>query len=217
HAHAEADPLHQHADAPVGQLQHAHDDPDGADGEQIFLFRILHLAVLLGHQQDHAAVGQGPVDRLDRLLSADRERHTDERVDHDVAQGQDGQLPGNLHLVVGQVRLGGAHERSPIRIGTSSPRLSGTLGKHTLRTPSDNSVLALWVFTGEEIWTTRLNLPKPRSMQWYLAALAGSARRFSPRRIRLLPLIASETSLSATPGTSNLTTSSSSVSSTSAV
>src|SRR2546428_499696 len=196
------------------KLQHPHDDAHGADVEQVLLGRLLHLAVLLRHQQDHPVVGQGLVDRPDGALAADREGHDDERIDDDVPERQDGELLRDLELILRDLQRLAAHGRSPILIviGTSSPRLSGTFGKAIFSTPSASSVLALWVLTGEEMWTTRLNLPKGRSMEWYLAPLDDSARFFSPRRMRLFPLIVRLRSLSGTPGTSNLTTSSSGVS-----
>ena len=50
--------LYQDADAPVGQLEHPHDDGHRADAIQIVLGGILVLEVLLRRQHDHAVLGQ---------------------------------------------------------------------------------------------------------------------------------------------------------------
>ena len=91
-----ADALHEDADAPVGQLQHAHDEGDRADGEEVVGPGVLVVLPLLRGEQDHAVLGQGLVHGLDRALAAHVERHDHEREDDDVPQRQDGQVVGDL-------------------------------------------------------------------------------------------------------------------------
>ena len=95
-----ADALHEHADAPVGQLQHAHDEGHRAHGVDVVGPGVLVVLPLLGGEQDHAVVGQGLVHGLDRPLAAHVERHDHEREDHDVPQGQHGQDLGDLGRLV---------------------------------------------------------------------------------------------------------------------
>jgi len=91
-----AEALHQDADAAVGQLQHAHDDGDGADAVEILFARILVLKVLLRGQHDHAVLGQRLVDGVDRLLPRYRQRNDDEREDDQILQRQNRKDVGNF-------------------------------------------------------------------------------------------------------------------------
>ena len=81
---------------PSGQLQHAHDDGHGADAVEVLLAGVLVLEVLLRRQHDDAVLGQRLVHRVDRLLPRHRQRHDDERKDHQVLERQHRQDVGDL-------------------------------------------------------------------------------------------------------------------------
>ena len=78
--------LHEDANAAVGQLEHSHDDGDGAGAEEIFFARIFVLKILLSGEHDDAVLGEGLIDGVDRLLARHRKRHDDERKDHQVLE-----------------------------------------------------------------------------------------------------------------------------------
>src|SRR5581483_1498121 len=91
-----AQSLHQDADAAVGQLQHAHDDRDGADAIEILFARILVLEVFLRRQHDHAVFRERLIDGVDRLLPRYGERDDDEGEDHEILQRQNRKNVGDL-------------------------------------------------------------------------------------------------------------------------
>src|SRR5262245_31714086 len=95
------DALHQDADAPVWQLQHAHNDRHRPRVEKVALPRLLFVGVSLRREHDHAVFGQRLVDGADRTFAADEQRHDHEREDHDVAQRQHRQSLGDLDLFFG--------------------------------------------------------------------------------------------------------------------
>ena len=78
-AHPAPDPhalgaLHEDAQGPVGDLEHAGDRAHDADLVQLLGARHLDRRVLRGDHDEHPVAGQGVVDELDRALLADRQR-----------------------------------------------------------------------------------------------------------------------------------------------
>ena len=109
--------LHEHADAAVGQLEHAHDERHRAHRVHVVGPRVLVVLPLLRRQQDHAVLGQGLVHGLDRPLAAHVEGHDHEREDHDVAQREDGEDLGDLRrLLLARRRSGDfvSHQRGSL-------------------------------------------------------------------------------------------------------
>jgi hypothetical protein len=51
--------------------------------------RVVLAGILLGHQEDLLVLLHDVLERADRLLAADEQRHDHMREDHDVPQGQD--------------------------------------------------------------------------------------------------------------------------------
>ena len=80
----------------VLELDDLGDLGQGADGVQLGrVGDVLLLGLALGHEGDRRVVGDGLVERLDRLVAADLEGHDHLREDDRLAQGDEGQrLPG---------------------------------------------------------------------------------------------------------------------------
>ena len=81
--------LHQHLHGAVGQLQqlqHGGNDTHVVDGTGL---RVVIGGVALGGEQDLLVAAHDLLQRLDRLLAADEQRHDHVREDDDVPQGQD--------------------------------------------------------------------------------------------------------------------------------
>ena len=93
-----ADALHEHADAAVGQLQHAHDEGGGAHRVDVVGPGVVLVLLLLRGEQDHAVLGERLVDGLDRAVAAHVEGHDHEREDDDVPQRQHRQHLRDLGL-----------------------------------------------------------------------------------------------------------------------
>ena len=85
-------PLHDDAQAAVGQLEHLVDVAGGPHRVEVFLQRFVFAGLALGEDGDQAAARHRFVDEADRALARDRERHERVREQHRVAQRQHGQL-----------------------------------------------------------------------------------------------------------------------------
>ncbi len=85
-------PLHDQAQAAVGQLEHLVDVRRGADWVEILLHRLFDRGVALREDGDQLAVRDRIVDQPDGALARHRERHERIREEHGVAQRQDRQL-----------------------------------------------------------------------------------------------------------------------------
>ena len=83
--------LDQHLDGTVREFQQLHDLGYRADGEQIFVIGIILARLTLGDQQDPLVIRHGGFQRLNRLLSADKQGDDHLRVYHHVTQWQKGQ------------------------------------------------------------------------------------------------------------------------------
>ena len=90
--------LDQDAQPAVGQLQHADDQGDGSEPEQVPLGGFLHVRVLLGQQQDHPIGVQGDVDRFLRFLPPHVQGDDHVGKYHDVAEDQHRQFFGDGDL-----------------------------------------------------------------------------------------------------------------------
>ena len=84
--------LDQHLDGAVGQLQQLQHRGHGGEAVQVIRLRIVHVRLLLGDQHDALVGAHGHIQRLDGFLPADEQRHHHVRVDHHVAQRQDGDV-----------------------------------------------------------------------------------------------------------------------------
>jgi hypothetical protein len=81
--------LDQDLHAPVVLLEHPHDHADRSDRVQIFRFRVILAGILLGQEQKHPLILQGPLEGLHRDLSCDLERDRHVGEDHRIPHGQD--------------------------------------------------------------------------------------------------------------------------------
>ena len=160
------DALHQHADAAVGQLQHAHDEGHRADAEDVVRPRVLVVLALLGREQDHPVVGEGLVHGLDGAVAAHVQRHDHEGEDHDVPEGEDGEDLGDLDRLVVLAQFVG-HEVSSRWTGMmiSRPRRSLTLGIVTVNTPPARCDSTCWMSTATSMRMVRVKRPWGRSTQ----------------------------------------------------
>ena len=84
--------LHQNLDPLVGQLQHPHDDADGADRVDVVRRGVLDVEGLLRREEDHPVARERRLDGLDRHLAADEQRQHHVRKHDDVAHRQQRQL-----------------------------------------------------------------------------------------------------------------------------
>ena len=109
----QADPrpgLDQDPQRPVGDLEHARDRADDADGVQLVGPRRVDLRIARGDQREHAVGAEHVVDELDRALLPDRQRRQRVGERDRVAQREDRQRRGQ--------RRGRAHRhRLPARAG----------------------------------------------------------------------------------------------------
>jgi hypothetical protein len=89
-------PLHDQAQAAVGQLEHLVDVRDRADRIEILLQRLLEGRFPLREHADHPAGGVGLLDQAHRCLARDRERHEGIGEEDRVAKRKDRQFWRNL-------------------------------------------------------------------------------------------------------------------------
>ncbi len=80
----------QHLDRAIGQLQQLQDIGQHADLIDGVGVGIIVRGILLGGQQDLLVAPHHLVQRLNRLLAADEQRHDHVGENHDIAQRQDG-------------------------------------------------------------------------------------------------------------------------------
>ena len=93
--------LHQHLDAPVGELAHAHDHADGPEGVDGLGRRILLALIALRAEQHQPVLGrQRLVDGGDRHLARHHERHDHVRKDHEIANRQQRQRRRDLQRLL---------------------------------------------------------------------------------------------------------------------
>ncbi len=86
--------LHQHLHGAVGELEQLEHAGERADGVDRVGGRVVVGGVDLGGEQDVPVGADRLLERTDRFLAADEERHDHVREDHDVAQRQDRVGPG---------------------------------------------------------------------------------------------------------------------------
>ena len=96
-------PLDEDAQSPVGDLEHAGDDPDHADLVEVAGAGLLLLGVARGDHRQHPVGAEDVVDQLDRARLPHRERRQRLREGDRLAQGQDRQRVGQR--LVGADRL----------------------------------------------------------------------------------------------------------------
>jgi hypothetical protein len=99
-----ADGAHQHLDAAVRVLLHAHDVAGGPDLVEVLRARLLDLAVALAHDDDRAVAVEGGVDGADRDRATGVDRHDHGGEQHGAADRAHG------HRVV---ERGGGWRRRP--------------------------------------------------------------------------------------------------------
>ena len=81
--------LHQDLDGAVRQLEELEYRADHADGMDVLGRRLVLGGVLLRHEEDLLVVLHDGLERSDRLLAPDKERHDHVRKDDDVPERQD--------------------------------------------------------------------------------------------------------------------------------
>ena len=86
--------LDQHLDRAVGQLEQLQHARDRADPIDVVGAGIVLAGILLRHQQDLLVVAHHLLERPDRFLATDEQRHDHVGEDHDVAQRQHGEQGG---------------------------------------------------------------------------------------------------------------------------
>ena len=79
----------KHLHGAVRQFQQLQDRSDRTDGVQAVSVRILGIGFLLGHQDDLLVLGHHGLQRADRLLAADKQRHDHVREYDNIAKRQD--------------------------------------------------------------------------------------------------------------------------------
>ena len=89
------EPLHDQAQAAVGQLEHLVDVRRRADGVQVGLARLLDRRIALREDRDQLPVRNRIVDEAHRALARDGERHERVRKEHRVAKRKNRQLGRN--------------------------------------------------------------------------------------------------------------------------
>src|SRR6266498_527129 len=104
--------FNEHLDRPVGQLEQLQHARERAYREDGVGRRILVRGVLLGRQQDEGVVAHRLLERADRPLAPDEERHDHVREHHDIAQRQYRIGPGFTRRDSGSWFRSG-HGRSP--------------------------------------------------------------------------------------------------------
>ena len=80
----------QDARRSVGLTRGLYDARDDADAIQVSCCGFLHVGAALRHEEQHAVLARGSLDRRERCRAADEQRHRDVREDDDVAERQDG-------------------------------------------------------------------------------------------------------------------------------
>ncbi len=160
------DALDEDLDAPVGDLEHAHDQ--GHDTHPVDVVRVgfLGFRLALRGQEDHPVVPQGFVDGLDRLLPGDEEGQDHRREDDQVPDGDQGQFRRDRQLFLAHRLSSGLSLPEATGIDRLLPRFSWIFGTEILRIP--------WTYSAEQRLTSmalkngmmRWKWPKERSMQW---------------------------------------------------
>ena len=89
------EPLHDQAEAAIGQLEHLVDMRGGADRIEVRLAGLFERRVALREHRDQLAVGDRIVDQADGALARDRKRHERIRKEDRVSQREDRQLRRN--------------------------------------------------------------------------------------------------------------------------
>ncbi len=93
------DPLDQHLDVAVGQLQALDDVGDAAHREDVGWLRVIDRGVVLRGQEDALVLDQGMFERARRRRPSDDERHHHVREHDDVAERHDGKSFVEFHVV----------------------------------------------------------------------------------------------------------------------
>ncbi len=101
--------LHEGLDATVGHLEQAQDKGHRADRIEIIGLGVLHLPVLLGAEENMAAMRSGGFHGLHGLLAAHEEGHDHVVEDHHVPQRQQRHGGGDFLRSGGIVVRGGVH------------------------------------------------------------------------------------------------------------
>ncbi len=93
------DPLHEHLDGAVRQLQELEDLRDGAHPVEVFLFRHRYVRVPLGREHDEPVSLHGAVKGLDRFLPPDKERDDHVGEYDNVSKRQQGIFIGKIYAL----------------------------------------------------------------------------------------------------------------------
>ena len=132
--------LDEHAQRPVGHLEHARDGAGHADVVELLGAGLLGVGVAAGDHHEPAVGGEDVVDQRDRARLADRQRRQRVREGDGVAQRQDGQRRGQRgRLERGQLALADRDHGSSRRSGsmrTVCGRAGGASGSSTISIPS---------------------------------------------------------------------------------
>ena len=138
-AHALA-ALDEHAQRPVGHLEHARHDAGDADRVQLLGPGLLRVGVAAGDHHEPAVGGQHVVDQRDRARLADGQRRQRVRERDGVAQRQDRKRRGQLgRLGRGHLALPDRDHEPSLRSGsirTLCGRAGGASGSSTISIPS---------------------------------------------------------------------------------
>ena len=103
--------LDQDLDGSVGQLEQLQHRRQGPGLIQVGRCRIIDRGILLGRQQDLLVHRHHGLERKDRFLAANEQRHDHLRIHHHVPEGQQRQL-----LNTGILRMLLAHRESPTEV-----------------------------------------------------------------------------------------------------
>jgi hypothetical protein len=106
------DPLDEHLDVSVGQLQALHDVRHAAHRVDVLRRGVVGRGVVLRRQEDALVLGEGVLEGARRRGTPDHERHHHVRKDDDVAEGNDGERFVDFHLGIGH---------QPSAIGSERP------------------------------------------------------------------------------------------------
>ncbi len=83
-------PFDEHAHGAIGELEQLQDAGDDADVVQIVAIGIVAAGIELGEQEDVLVAGHRRLERGDRFLAANEQRHDHAGEHDDVAQGKQG-------------------------------------------------------------------------------------------------------------------------------
>ena len=91
------EPLDEHLHAAIADAVHPHHHRNAPDDRQVVRLGLFDARVLLGQQEDKAAVTEALFDRSDAFGSAHPDGCDHEGKDDQVAQRENGQLSGDLN------------------------------------------------------------------------------------------------------------------------